>query len=51
MFRISIFGFRIYHTLNVHNLNSNNVESVPIPLEVGIYYIYACTRILDPLDP
>ena len=38
LFRISIFGFRIYHTLNVHNVNSYRVESVPGSLDPGIYY-------------
>ena len=33
-FRISIFGFRIYHKLNVENMYP---ESVPDPLDPGIY--------------
>jgi hypothetical protein len=36
-FEHSIFGFRIYHTLNVHNINSYRVEEVPGPLDPGIY--------------
>jgi hypothetical protein len=37
LFRILIFGFRIYHTLNVHNINPYRVESVPGLLGSGIY--------------
>ena len=38
VFRISIFGFRIYHTMNVYNINPYRVESVPGPLDPGNYF-------------
>jgi hypothetical protein len=39
-FHISIFGLRIYHTLNVHNINFYRVESVPCLLGQGIYLVF-----------
>jgi hypothetical protein len=36
-FEHSIFGFRIYHTRKVHNINFYRIESVPGPLDPGIY--------------
>ena len=36
-FRIWIFGFRIYYTMNVVNINPYWVETVPGPLDPGIY--------------
>jgi len=37
LFRISIFGFRIYHTMNVYSISPYRVEPVPGPLDPGIY--------------